>query len=229
MENAPVPAFMTIPLDTLRTAFAMTNFSHGINAAALDRAGRTLEWLNAVSDTDLLHWLNDAESRNVVKLILDANFKGMTIMSLNCNDEFAWEMKLKVGDYMQKVHHRYKVHMVADPRRLFNDLDELKDDEREIMENTQEELPFDEQESERSKALANVSKQRLNVLARLQDMRNDCPEISFEVTVIEAKWPDDGTVLRCKIPGSIVNLMNDNRMYLKAPDSYIVRLEKIGE
>lgn len=224
MENAAelVP-FMSIPIGDLHVHFAIPH-----NEKRLIESGKSSQFF--ASDHHVVReWLLDAETRPVVRHIIECFFKDMKILELKCDDEFTWEMKLKVGDYMAKVHHRYHIHLVPNPVRFFRDLDELRDDEREIMENTQMELPMEEQDSEREKALANVRKQRLNVLVRLSDQRNDCPEISFEGTVIEAKWPDEGTVLRCKIPASIVNMLNDNRMFLKDDDAYIVRLEKIGE
>lgn len=215
--------FMTMPLSELAFHFARPD-----HEAILTRAGKDSAFITTAPDT-ARDWLADPEQRHVVMHLIEKFFRGMKISELKADESFTWEMKLKVDEYMAKVYHRYQVHFVPDPSRFYRDLDNLKDDEREILANVQEEMPLEGDQTARDKALANISRQRLQVQERLQDQRRDCPEISFEGTVSKSEWPTDGTVLRIVIPASVVNMLNDNRMFLKDDEGYLVRLEKIGD
>lgn len=212
--------FMSIDFDRIRLTLALAELKD-VLAETVDAPAN----VTAMSNDELHAWLSLPTSRRLVKaLTAGAGFKEAGILKLECDDKFNWEMRIKMQDYMQKVHHRYRVHFVPNPNNIFNDMDELDADKREILQDAQLALLNDE----RNAKLEKIEKQMQDAIDRLASLRNDLPEISFEGTVIESKWPDDGTVLRIKLPAAIVNILNENRMYLKDA-RYFVRLEKIGE
>ncbi len=180
-------------------------------------------------DDEMLKRLNDHTSRKEVAKIIDRYHKGMSILELKCDDGFSWEMKIMVEDFMKKVHHQYNVHFVPNPTRYFRDLAELQQDENDVISDAQEEMPLEGTESEKDKKLKHIAKMRAQVIERLEGQRRDCPEISFQGTVSKNEWKNDGTVLWIALPASMVNRLNDNRVYLKDEEGYLVRLEKIGE
>lgn len=120
-----------------------------------------------------------------------------------------WTMKMILKTVLPQSYREYSVLLSVNETPFELRIEDLEKN-RERVDNEQQ--LFSDQKNIQ---LRNIDNEIKSVQAELEDMRNACPDIEFEGSIISLKYKEGDTVIEMAIPAELIKELNQNRLNLK--------------